>query len=367
MFFLTADCELVFANISQFPLRTITLRTPSTGFDHSDIATVVEQEVLNVIRTIRQSVPAEHITSVLADATRRIEELSTRLQELSQHPQARATVAAALHSLHSSATVATMETTARPRTARRLAKEEPRLAITTTSSLLPLTTYNEKNESRARALPYVTVQRVLLSWLGKHASDTLTPRQARRWTQAIQPNTRKPGAQDALRLCYYMASQGFDTYAKLKDRSIVLFVANQASSVRGEDYDHIYWKQNFKTNVIESVALSTLPSRPTRTSRRNAIAISDQIPYGHRWSSGVPNLSTNSNENAWLGDGEEDDGLNPENVDGDEDGHDDGIEPGATVPQALSPDEEHARLQVGMAQAQATLNALLSTDDQNPK
>jgi len=38
-----------------------------------------------------------------------------------------------------------------------------------------------------------------------------------------------PAAKDALRLCYYMRSQGFDTYADVRDGSIELYLSKQVS------------------------------------------------------------------------------------------------------------------------------------------
>ena len=64
--------------------------------------------------------------------------------------------------------------------------------------------------------------------LFRHPSEKLTVRQAHSWTEHIADNLH-PAAKDALRLCYYMRSQGFDTYADVRDGSINLYLSKQVS------------------------------------------------------------------------------------------------------------------------------------------
>ncbi|KAF1935512.1 hypothetical protein EJ02DRAFT_460308 [Clathrospora elynae] len=143
-------------------------------------------------------------------------------------------------------------------------RQEPKKLITTLVSMLPETTYNDAAKGTESTLTYVKIQRGLLKYLATHASDTLTARQAHIWTQAISSD-RQPKAQDALRLCYYMRSQGFDTYADVKDGFVSLYIANQQTDLRGPQSDPLYWKQNFKTNEH-----SMASGGGARGARRNA-------------------------------------------------------------------------------------------------
>jgi hypothetical protein len=148
----------------------------------------------------------------------------------------------------------------------------PKEPITTLLSMLPKTTYNEADADKTggpdRTLAYVKVQRQILKWLGTNAAETLTPQQGRRWTQEISAD-KKPTAQDALRLCYYMRSKTLDTYADLKHGSISLYVANRGTDERGPKTDRLYWKQNTKTNVIEYTAPSS--RHAAHGARRNGL------------------------------------------------------------------------------------------------
>jgi hypothetical protein len=158
-----------------------------------------------------------------------------------------------------------------PPTATTTQEQGSKRAVVTSVSALPPTTYNEQNASKGslNTLAYVKVQRALLKHAKTHATDSLSPRQARLWTQAIDPASKKePKAADALRLCYYMRAQGYDVYAQIKDGSIALYVVNQGSNIRDEQYDPLYWKQNVSTNKIEYTAPS--PSRSGH--RRNAVS-----------------------------------------------------------------------------------------------
>lgn len=148
------------------------------------------------------------------------------------------------------------------------AKQEPKKPMTTILSLLPKTTYKEANgaEGTSDTFAYLKVQRELLKYLDTRPADDLTSQQACRWTKAISANGR-PTAQDALRLCYYMRSQTFDTYADVKLGSINLYVANQNTVVRGPRTDMLYWRQSITTNVIAYGGTSSFAfvRDPTRT------------------------------------------------------------------------------------------------------
>jgi hypothetical protein len=140
--------------------------------------------------------------------------------------------------------------------------------ITTLVSALPPTTYREQEDSQGsiNTLAYVRVQRTLLEYLDTHAADTLSPRQARKWTQDIDPTDKEPKAADALRLCYYMRSQGYDVYGKIENKRVLLYRRQNNSH---KDQDVLYWKQDFTTNRVEYAAPAA-PSAP-RISRRNAM------------------------------------------------------------------------------------------------
>ncbi|KAH7351432.1 hypothetical protein BKA66DRAFT_575529 [Pyrenochaeta sp. MPI-SDFR-AT-0127] len=149
--------------------------------------------------------------------------------------------------------------------------------VTTLVSALPKTTYKDQDDTKGfeKTLPYISVQRALLKYLDSHASDTLTPLQARLWTQAIDPVTQRPMADEALRLCYYMRSQGFDTYAVIKNGLMSLFVVHEFSRERNEKHDHIYWQQHVKTNYILYIA-STEHGTTVQT-RRNAMVAENML------------------------------------------------------------------------------------------
>ncbi len=143
-----------------------------------------------------------------------------------------------------------------------------RKAVVTLVPVLQKTPYSEQVEEGAeRTLEYVKVQRAVLKFLDDNSTEALAPLQAQRWTEAIEPNTKKPKAIEALRLCYYMRSQGYDTYADIKNGMISLFVVNPDSMYRHERCDHLYWKQDYKTNLI----VFRLPSSNERYARRNAM------------------------------------------------------------------------------------------------
>ena len=144
-----------------------------------------------------------------------------------------------------------------------------RIPVTTLASMLPETVYDETKETKSdNTLEYIKVQRNLLEYLGKHAADTLTAQLACQWTRDISETTTTT-ANDALRLCYYMRSQGFDTYADVKQGSMSLYIINQHTAMRGPRTDMLYWKQDVITNEIQFAASH---GRSTvRRERRNAV------------------------------------------------------------------------------------------------
>jgi hypothetical protein len=136
--------------------------------------------------------------------------------------------------------------------------------VVTLVSTLPPTTYKEQDDSKSslNTLAYIRVQRALLRYLENHSADSLTPRQARKWTEEIDPAANKdPKTADALRLCYYMRSQGYDVFGLVKSGAILLYCR-----ILGGDQDVLYWKQNFATNQVEYAAPAS-----QRAPRRNAV------------------------------------------------------------------------------------------------
>ncbi|KAI4954103.1 hypothetical protein J4E91_001813 [Alternaria rosae] len=163
------------------------------------------------------------------------------------------------------ATEATGESTAAPAPAAAPQAQAALKLATTLVSMLPKTPYNEMKEAEGivKTPMYTKMQLALLEWLGKYPSAKLTVRQAHRWTESIAENKR-PNAKLALRLCYYMRSQGFDTYADIRDSSISLYLSNQAPE-RGQHKALLYWKQNYTTNAIEhTISEEHIPARPAR-------------------------------------------------------------------------------------------------------
>jgi hypothetical protein len=140
---------------------------------------------------------------------------------------------------------------------------EPKQPVVTLASALPKTSYNEQNETDGseRTLEYVKVQRALLKYLETRASDTLSPRQAHLWTEAIDPTgDKRPKAADALKLCYYMRSQGYDVYGTIEDQEILLRVVTLQGT------HALYWVQSIVTNAVTETDAAA-----PRTSRRNAM------------------------------------------------------------------------------------------------
>lgn len=136
-------------------------------------------------------------------------------------------------------------------------------------SLLPRIDYKEQHESGfERSLEYVQVQRTILGALKKH--DTiLQARDAYEWTCKIDPYDRVPRSLQALRLCYYMRSLGYDTYANILKTYVAelgretlllrLLVVNPDSGMRGLSHDHLYWAQDMLTDTKLSKAYQFEP------------------------------------------------------------------------------------------------------------
>lgn len=139
--------------------------------------------------------------------------------------------------------------------------ERPRTSKTPCGSIAPTllkTAYTEQREKEfERSLEYVQVQRRILKSLKEH-DIALTARKAYRWTCDIVSTGQQPQPLQALRLCYYMRSLGYDTFANVKTScdfegkarttTLRLLVANPESDKRGMAHDHLYWLQNVSTN-----------------------------------------------------------------------------------------------------------------------
>jgi hypothetical protein len=143
----------------------------------------------------------------------------------------------------------------------------PKRPVVTLVPLLPKTTYKDEEDTKGtpKTLAYMRAQLTVLKYLDTQASDSLTPYQARKWTQAIDPTNKEPKAEEAIRLCYYMRSQGYDTAAIIEHdkKTMQLYVARDH---RQQLHKLPYWRQNFATNEVVFKAAS-----PPRQPRRNAI------------------------------------------------------------------------------------------------
>jgi hypothetical protein len=134
------------------------------------------------------------------------------------------------------------------------ASTKPKMPVVNLVSVLPKIDYKEQDEREfERSLEYVRVQRKILQHLEKH-DTSLTSKDAYMFTRAIVPKGQRPTPQQAVRLCYYMRSLRFDTFAIIKDVSVFLFVANPKSDTRGLAADHLYWAQNLSTHEVISKA-----------------------------------------------------------------------------------------------------------------
>ncbi|OSS52134.1 hypothetical protein B5807_03490 [Epicoccum nigrum] len=103
------------------------------------------------------------------------------------------------------------------------------------------------------------------------------------WTLDIAPKGQTPEPLQALRLCYYMRSHGYDTYASFKitddpeyyECTLRLLLVDPNSDQRGVGYDHLYWMQDCDTGVIVSDAHNVLRSESAAVSESTAMASQD--------------------------------------------------------------------------------------------
>jgi hypothetical protein len=120
--------------------------------------------------------------------------------------------------------------------------------------------YREQHEKEfERSFEYLQIQRRILKYVDKRGT-AITAQQAYKWTANIVAKYHTPQPIQALRLCYYMRSFGFDTFAVIKptcdpetgvdDTSLKLFVANPNSKQRGMGHDHLYWAQRIGTGKV---------------------------------------------------------------------------------------------------------------------
>jgi hypothetical protein len=136
--------------------------------------------------------------------------------------------------------------------------------VVTLDFQLRKTSYKEQDDPKniPRTLAYVQVQRALLKYLDTYASETLSPRQATKWTQEIDSTGNKePQAIEALSLCYYMRAQGYEVFAEVRGKTLCLFC--RAMTTQGTEADVLYWKQNLSTNRVQYAT----PSAPRATQR----------------------------------------------------------------------------------------------------
>jgi len=359
----------------------------------------VRTGTLNASRPLASQIA--ELTQEIGEITREVTQATRALRERSSHPLllSPSAIRAEYNNMrdsyanHSFATGNLTAMDIAPAQAPRPVEEkELKRCATTLVSVLPKTPYQESSDSTQRTLAYVTVQRAVLKYQDKRPSDTLSARQARSWTQAIEPKNKMPDAKDALLLCYYMRSQGFDTYAKFERSTVSLYVVDQdgdSGGRRGED--SVYWRQNFLTNEITYLA-SSQPR--THTGRRNAIVAGNtshsrlmelEEVFGEMRGSdsyaGIPE-SVNSYEvdneaeaeaEAEAEDEDEDEDE-AEDMDTQQDlwdmiqgSHGHGATQAANTEVQQQPLERaRTQVEVRLAEAQAALDTILSTENSNP-
>ncbi|KAF2685999.1 hypothetical protein K458DRAFT_486112 [Lentithecium fluviatile CBS 122367] len=139
--------------------------------------------------------------------------------------------------------------------------------VVTLATVLEPTTYKEKEKDVSRSLGYIGAQRSILKWLQTHAADQFYPHLANKLTKELDEQLRYPNWKDALQLCYWMRSQGLDTYAQIhpKKQAMRLFIANPTSHERVVN-DGLYWEQNCKSGFITELSFDR-----ERASSRNAL------------------------------------------------------------------------------------------------
>jgi hypothetical protein len=137
-------------------------------------------------------------------------------------------------------------------------RPKPREPARTVVPLLSVPAYREQHEAEfERSLEYVQVQIKILKALEEH-DTVLDPQTAYTWTLEIAPPGEMLEPLQALRLCYYMRSHGYDTYASIRrsndpeycDSTIRLLLVDPKSDQRGVGYDHLYWYQDCETGEI---------------------------------------------------------------------------------------------------------------------
>ncbi|KAF2449712.1 hypothetical protein P171DRAFT_198584 [Karstenula rhodostoma CBS 690.94] len=145
----------------------------------------------------------------------------------------------------------------------------------TIASVLPRTAYKEEWEPKERRSDaYLAMQIQILTYLTTHAADELHPAQAHFFTENAGTKTHAPTAKQAVELCYFMRSHGFDTYVRLDPRGEKLrfYIADRdAGERRGQD--SLYWQQDMKTGAVvpmEELARMGVRQRG-RPWRRNAL------------------------------------------------------------------------------------------------
>ena len=155
-----------------------------------------------------------------------------------------------------------------PRPIPRLKSREPARTLV---PLLPVPSYREQDEAEfERSLEYVQVQVKILKALEEN-DTVLDAHTAYTWTLEIAPPGETPEPLQALRLCYYMRSHGYDTYASIRtsndpenrDSMIRLLLVDPKSDQRGVGYDHLYWYQDCETGEILHEPYKILRSEST--------------------------------------------------------------------------------------------------------
>ena len=137
-------------------------------------------------------------------------------------------------------------------------RPEPREPARTVVPFLPVPAYREQHEAEfERSLEYVQVQIKILKALEEN-DTVLDPKTAYEWTLEIAPQDEMPEPVQALRLCYYMRSHGYDTYALFKksddpeyhELTLRLLLVDPKSEKRGVGHDFVYWVQDCDTADI---------------------------------------------------------------------------------------------------------------------
>ncbi|KAL1600460.1 hypothetical protein SLS60_006846 [Paraconiothyrium brasiliense] len=139
--------------------------------------------------------------------------------------------------------------------------------FTVASTLRPTDYKEEWVPKERRSDAYLAVQVQILTYLNTHAADELTTAQAHFFTENAGTKPYGPSAKQAVELCYFMRSHGFDTYVKMDagDKKIRLYVANR--DTRDRSRDNLYWEQDLQTG--ESLPMSGL--RGVGGARRGAL------------------------------------------------------------------------------------------------